>query len=270
MLEIRNGEDEALVPSFLSGNLTGGVGKTTMTRIIAYMYSMAGLPLRVVSIEEGSPDRLAKLIDGLEHVRLEPSAREVADFGGDTLLAGTAHWDPIGDRLAGGGQLLDFGANSIQRFLDWVESAQPRDLLEDAPVLNVLVPVVSTGNSAVEGLGLLRRFERLEPVFMKLRLVAVYNGYTGSVSKSDNPSVVELRSYVERKRIPVVTIERGSIGVADTHSFIELATAKARDFAAATGDTPMSANGKLKFFTAWLAQSIASAEAAGLGPKGAD
>ncbi len=256
------------VPSFAVATLTGGVGKTTATRIIDFTWSDAGQPLKAVSIDSVDDKRaskLLKLIDGAQQVEIEAADTDIARAGKDTD-AQLDHWNRIGEMLVDGGHLFDFGANAVHRFINWARKAQPRDLLDDAPVLNLVVPTTANPQAAADALWTLKQFREVEPVFMKIRPVVVFNGLFGLVDKAVASEVAELRSYVEDNHIPVVVIANGTIGVAERFTFMELATARPREFAGKLGVTPMSANTTLKLFSTWLAEAAVSFKAAGLGP----
>ena len=217
-------------PSFAITNMTGGVGKTTMTRVIEYVWAEAGLPLRTVAIDATDDKRsakLARLIDGAEQMLIEASDQDVAAAGKE-VDAQMEHWNRIGHMLSEGGQLFDFGANAQHRFTNWARKAQPRDILDDAPILNVIVPVTAMPQAAVDGLWTLRQFLDIEPVFMRIRPVVVYNGVFGLVEKAVDPDVAEFRRFVEQRRIPIVTLGNGTIGVSERFSYLELATSKPR------------------------------------------
>ncbi len=255
-------------PSFAVATLTGGVGKTTATRLIDYMWAEAGRPLTAASIDSVDDKRsskLSKLIEGARQIEIEAAETDVAAAGKETD-AQMEHWNRVGVMLGEGGCLLDFGANAVHRFTGWARKAQPRDLLEDAPVLNVVVPTTAMPQAAEDAMWTLKQFREVEPVFMRIRPVVVFNGIFGLVDKAVAPEVVELRRYVEQNGIPVVAVGNGTIGVAERYPFMELATSKPREFALKLGMSPMSANTTLKLFGAWLAEATASMKAAGLGP----
>ena len=133
-------------------------------------------------------------------------------------------------------------------------------------MLNVVVPTTAMPQAAEDALWTLKQFREVEPVFMKVRPVVVFNGLFGLVDKASAPDVAELRRYVEENGIPVVAIGNRTIGVAERYPSMELATSKPREFAPKLGVSPMSANTTLKLFGAWLAEATASMKAAGLGP----
>ncbi len=100
-------------PSFAVATLTGGVGKTTATRLIDYMWAEAGRPLTAASIDSVDDKRsskLSKLIEGARQIEIEAAETDVAAAGKETD-AQMEHWNRVGVMLGEGGCLLDFGAN---------------------------------------------------------------------------------------------------------------------------------------------------------------
>ncbi|MGI3899197.1 MAG: hypothetical protein ACRYGP_32905 [Janthinobacterium lividum] len=255
-------------PSIIVANLTGGIGKTTIARGLAYIWKAAGQPLSLVSVDsvdDASVSKLASLGDEVEQMTIGANAAKVGrDKFGDAQVE---HWSPMGDHLGKGGHLIDFGANAIPALLDWAVESKPRFLLEDAPLLTFVVPVTSIAQSASDGLLVLKRIFEAEPHFMKLRVVVAFNAKYGSVAAADGPAFVALRAFMKTKAIASFEIPNGTIKLAEEYTFLDLATVHPRTFGARVGISPMLANTRLRFFTNWLEAFVKNAEAVGLGPK---
>lgn len=267
-LQLGESDIDAPLPSIVVGNLTGGIGKTTITRALNYMWQSSASPLALVSvdsIDEASVSKLASQGDVVEQMMIGVDAAKVGrDKVGEAQLE---HWARMGDLLGEGGHLIDFGANAIQAMLDWAMESKPRRLLEDAPLVTFVVPVTSIAQSAADGLVVLKRIFEVEPHFMKLRAVVAFNDKYGSVAASDGPAFVALRAFMKAKSIVSFEIPNGSIQLGESYTFLDLATVDPRAFGTRVGISPMLANTRLRMFTNWLEVVVKNAEAVGLGPK---
>ena len=258
-----------IVPTIAVANMTGGVGKTTTTRIIDFMWSSAGTPLQLVSIDAAGEESSTSLeLVASDVIRMTFDVDEKKVVGGNLVRAQSEHWDRLGDFLDQGGYLIDFGANAVHRALKWARESKPKSLLEHAPPLFMVVPITGTPMAADHALQMMKGFADVEGDFMKVHFVVAFNEKDGPVEGSKVRQIEDLLVYIKAKKIPTFTIPHGaSMDLTARFSFMDLATSKPREFAKREDIGAMTANTRLRLFTNWLEPVVKGAAAAGLGPK---
>lgn len=129
------------------GQEAGGVGKSTVVTFLAEYYLRAEAPLLVLDADD--KNRTADGSSALAHML--PSHTVTWLGAGPSLAAiednpdcGNAHWDKVRAALDHGDVILDLGANTIQRLIEYaVRMRAAKRWAEDGIAVEVWVPTTA-------------------------------------------------------------------------------------------------------------------------------
>ena len=150
-------------------NSKGGVGKTTLSVVLADLFQLAGHPLSMIEID--TRKRLSSFM-GAENVISFDGAPPIADIRKNPNLI-LRHYDPIITAMETGNSLLDLGANEDPAFLEYCKLSRLDEDLDDMDVsVMAFVPTVAETESVK---GALVALEALREVVPSARRVLVLN-----------------------------------------------------------------------------------------------
>lgn len=193
--------------SVIVGTMTGGQGKSLVTQVMALAAAEPGVKLRVIamdSVDMSSGDRnRAKL----EMALIKPNGKWPGELSVETLpleprdlsvketyfnpKSINMQFEKLGEALMNDDCLVDLGANVIDRFLDWIATADKGGRFLGAVQIVVVVPVTNEPVSVQRAVGTLQKAKDLRATH-KVEVVLVFNELLGPV-RSGLPGFADLK-----------------------------------------------------------------------------
>ncbi|GHE73313.1 hypothetical protein GCM10019059_36120 [Camelimonas fluminis] len=259
--------------TILVGNRTGGQGKTLLTQLIHYGYTLEKVDLKVAAA-----DTDAASADGFKSSKLGSILRdvEVEELGigaGLNAVQSNQHvavqyWDRLGELLLEGGWVVDLGANVIPMVFQWAAARKAGKLLsENAPML--VVPVTAQPQSLSDALGVFQNAARVAENLPFSEKVMVLNEYHGAFDENAR----EFKTIRELGRVRIVTVKRANVEIWEKiesrrFSIERLLNMSVQDYVREFGVSVFAASGSLSALTDWVMESLDALQAAGVVPKG--
>lgn len=262
----KTGQADEPQASVLVGSKVCCIGKTVIARTIEHLFTEGDRHLQAATVSFDrtglTPAAFSYSLD-----RLHRSDGSSVDSDPDGAEDDT--WTRFGNCLAQGGHLFDLEGHLLHDALRWAEHVRPRTLLSEVPPLSIVIPVGTSRESTESVDHILDRLSSVEPHFMKLKPIVAFN-CCHRQGFYDLERVQKLRDQVKQRGVLSFEIPYGDLSLASTHSFADLATSNAREFAARLDISPMAAHTKLQLFRNWLETVAKNVRAIGLVPNAAE
>lgn len=167
-------------------NGKGGVGKSVLMMVLAWVYDESGRPLRLVDADDKA--KLAEYM-GPERVlslRLGASADQLRN---NPSLA-YSYWDQLANEIVERDTGVDLGANMDKHVLAWAEKSELASLFEECEVsMDCYVPVTADPLAVQGGIEVLQAVERLFPAARRVlvlnRVAGPFDAYAGTPEFAD-------------------------------------------------------------------------------------
>jgi len=191
--------------SALVVNRSGGVGKTLLTQALRIlMASPAGedwRPISVDSVEGGQHSKLSRLMPECVDIPIAP-ALSVIEEGSFPFYQ---LWDEVYLNIARGSAMVDFGANVVPAFSQWLEILETDRNGIDYPPSFLIVPITSSGQALRDGVATIEGFWKTQQVLPISRTIVFFNEVFGPV---ENPISPDYEWLLRRAREGKLTILR--------------------------------------------------------------
>jgi len=194
--------------STLVVNRSGGVGKTLLTQALrALMTPPAGGNLRTFSIdtfEDGQQSKLSRVMSYCVDIPIAPKLSTTKS----TAIAWRRLWDKVFLNIAEGNALIDFGANVIPLFAQWLELQNGDDYgVVCAPVL-LVVPITNSAQALSDGRATIEGFWKTRKVLPVGLTVVWLNEVFGPIGKSSSPDYDWLISQAREGRLTILRMPK--------------------------------------------------------------
>ncbi|WP_046868786.1 hypothetical protein [Microvirga massiliensis] len=258
-------------PAILVGNRTGGQGKTLISQMLHYGYSLAGVSMKAVAADtsaEAKKSKLGRILQsGVDE--LGTGAR-LSDIKENHHLA-VQYWDRLGTYLRNGSSIIDLGANILPLVFDWAVERKAGRILVNSPVM-LVVPITAQRQSMMDGLDMLRRSVEAKDHFPVQKRFAILNEYHGSFSGRGTPTeIVNLQRMEKDGQVTVISLRKCDCEVwerieADFIPLAEMAELTFDSYVDRFGIDLFAASGAEASFAEWLSGSLKAFVSAGLVP----
>jgi len=168
--------------SVIVGTMTGGQGKTLVSQLMAMVAIGQKLPLRVIAMDAVNPrskeGKMAKLHIALSTLKLNNVVVETLPLEGESEKMAffvprnvNSQIEKLGSALMENDCLVDLGANLVDKFVDWLRTADPDGALLGGANLTLVIPVTNEKVSIQRALDTLTKLKsvnahQIEPVLV--------------------------------------------------------------------------------------------------------
>lgn len=159
-------------------NGKGGVGKSLLAMVLAWLYEAMGRPLRLIDVDDK-----AKLAEFAGHDKVL-SLRIGADaeaLRADPSLA-YSYWDQLAAEILEQDTAVDLGANMDRHILEWARKSELGELLSESGVtMDIYVPITADPLAVSGGIDVLDMAAEVFPdsrrILVLNRVVGQFNAY---------------------------------------------------------------------------------------------
>lgn len=211
------GDRKAIVPgatgrrSVIVGTMTGGQGKTLVSQLMAIVAIGQKLPLRVIAMDAVNPNseagKMAKLHIALTGKKLSLNKVTVETLpleGGNERMSFfvprnvNSQIEKLGSALMTDDCLVDLGANLVDKFLDWIGTADVDGALLGGADLTLVIPVTNEKVSIQRAMDTLTKVQSLSS--HRIEPVLVFNEMLGEFGDPDEtPALMALIKLLGEK-----------------------------------------------------------------------
>jgi hypothetical protein len=264
-------------PAILVGNRTGGQGKTLISQIIHYGYSLAGQPISAVSAdsaEVGAESKLGRFLGkgNVDELGTGANMSEVLENNHEAVR----YWDRLGKHLRDGSCVVDLGANILPLVFQWARARRAGRLLKDRRVV-LVIPVTAQAQSIADAVEMLKLAATNEDALPIAERFVVLNDYHGSFArlKEDRTFLKLVTPSVHEPKTTVVPLGKANVEIwgnieAKNISFQRLAGMEVEDYEKLFDLDMFAASGSEAAFDEWNETTLKGFRGAGLIPPGAD
>jgi len=184
----------------------GGVGKTTVTVLLAALMEMYSIPAQAIDADGGR--KLAKFFKASRNAAIpcfdiHASAEEIRQ---DPNLA-LAYWDPLLKLMSASHTLIDFGANADQAVIEWAAESGIGDILKDDGVqVHIYTPTTAEPAGIAGAIKVLKAGRELFPhanrTLVLNRQAGVFTEYEGK------PEMAELERMKNEEGLSIVVLDK--------------------------------------------------------------
>jgi len=191
--------------SALVVNRSGGVGKTLLTQALRIlMASPAGedwRPISVDSVEGGQRSKLSRLMPECVDIPIAPKLSAIKS----NAFPFYQLWDRVFLNIAQGSAIVDFGANVVPNFAQWLELQEGDNYGIVCPPSLLIVPITSSAQALSDGVATIEGFWKTQQVLPISRTIVFFNEVFGPV---ENPISPDYTWLLRRAREGKLTILR--------------------------------------------------------------
>ena len=250
---------KCLVGSIFVAIRTGGMGKTTTVQIIEYALSRKNVSFDLVSLdvaEKGASSKLKKVLDQTEDMVFGASMEAISQDPNAALQ----NFDDLGQRLARGGAIFDFGANIAPVVFGWAKVGEIHEYLAHMPKITLVVPVTAQSQAIDDAIAIIKEARGTISDLPIAKIIVVYNERDGkfgndiaryadlvaeTIAKDDG---IEMKSVV----LPKLLSEIWNKIQAKNMPFADAIRLSAAELERDLGLPLMQAGRGKKFFRDWL------------------
>lgn len=258
-------------PAILVGNRTGGQGKTLVSQLIHYGYSISDTPIRAISADTASKGEASKLGRILKDVEELGTGADLAEVK-ENHHAAVQHWDRLGRHLLTGGCVIDLGANILPLVFQWAGERKAKSLFKGKDV-RLVIPVTAQAQSIHDGVAMLKASIKTDEYLPISRRYVVLNEFQGGFNQfADDVSYKELIRARPETPVKIIRLSKAVVEVwaqieAKFLAFAEIAKLDGEAFAETFDVNVFAAAGAESDFKEWLEASIGEFSGAGLVPS---
>ncbi|WP_295586129.1 hypothetical protein [uncultured Lamprocystis sp.] len=154
-------------------NGKGGVGKSSLMMVLAWLYDNMGRPLRLIDVDDKA--KLAEFVghDSVLSLRIGADAEALRV---DPSLA-YSYWDQLAAEILDGDTGVDLGANMDRHILQWAQKSDLGEVLAESGVtMDIYVPVTADPLAVTGGIDVL---DAVAKIFPDSRRILVLNRFAG-------------------------------------------------------------------------------------------
>jgi|UPI00082D4D6C hypothetical protein len=264
-------------PAILVGNRTGGQGKTLISQMIHYGYSLAGQPISAVSAdsaEVGAESKLGRFLGkgNVDELGTGANMSEVLENNHEAVR----YWDRLGKHLRDGSCVVDLGANILPLVFQWARARKAGRLLKGSRVV-LVIPVTAQAQSIADAVEMLKLAAANEDVLPISESFLVLNEYHGSFARLKEDRKFEKlgSSTMLGHNTKVVQLTKANVEVwgnieAKNISFERLAGLGIEDYEELFNLDMFAASGSEAAFDDWNKSTLKGFRDVGLIPPGVE
>lgn len=182
-------------------NGKGGVGKSILTMVLAWLYQSEGRPLRLIDIDDKA--KLAEFMGHDEVLSLRIGADAEALRANPALAY--SYWDQLATEILDQDTAVDLGANMDRHVLDWARKSDLGHIfVENEVSMDIYVPITADPLAVNGGIEVL---ETVEEIFPASRRILVLNKIAGTFDAYANTMEFNRIASLRERGLYVVAMD---------------------------------------------------------------